>query len=73
METAADPPSQFQKHTRACFRCKLIKTFEQVRRACVCERDNTFPLSKQIALGSPNLRAHSSSPPNPAHASYAAP
>uniref|UniRef100_A0A7S0X9U5 Transcription elongation factor SPT4 homolog n=1 Tax=Mantoniella antarctica TaxID=81844 RepID=A0A7S0X9U5_9CHLO len=29
METAADPPSQFQKHTRACFRCKLIKTFEQ--------------------------------------------
>ena len=31
METAAEPPREFQKHTRACFRCKLVKTFDQVR------------------------------------------
>ena len=33
METAAEPPREFVKHTRACFRCKLVKTFEQVRLA----------------------------------------
>mmetsp|Transcript_31359 Transcript_31359/g.77923 ORF Transcript_31359/g.77923 Transcript_31359/m.77923 type:complete len:111 (+) Transcript_31359:64-396(+) len=29
MDQAAEPPREFAKHTRACFRCKLIKTFEQ--------------------------------------------
>ena len=31
LDTAAQPPREFQKHTRACFRCKLVKTYEQVR------------------------------------------
>jgi hypothetical protein len=31
LDNAADPPREFVKHTRACFRCKLVKTFEQVR------------------------------------------
>jgi hypothetical protein len=31
IESAADPPLEFVKHTRACFRCKLVKTFEQAR------------------------------------------
>ena len=31
LDTAAQPPREFMKHTRACFRCKLVKTYEQVR------------------------------------------
>ena len=31
LDTAAQPPREFTKHTRACFRCKLVKTYEQVR------------------------------------------
>jgi hypothetical protein len=27
----ADVPTDFGKHLRACMRCKLLKTFEQVR------------------------------------------
>lgn len=29
----ADVPTDFGKHLRACMRCKLLKTFEQVRPA----------------------------------------
>ena len=31
LDTAAQPPREFMKRTRACFRCKLVKTHEQVR------------------------------------------
>jgi hypothetical protein len=30
----ADVPTDFGRHLRACMRCKLLKTFEQVRWRC---------------------------------------
>ena len=33
MSPAAPPPQEFNKHTRACLRCKLVKTFDQVSRS----------------------------------------
>jgi hypothetical protein len=31
LKPAADVPTDFGRHLRACMRCKLLKTFEQVR------------------------------------------
>ena len=46
LDTAAQPPREFQKHTRACFRCKLVKTYEQVR--VRPNRPEAPPISREL-------------------------
>ena len=59
METAAEPPREFQKHTRACFRCKLVKTFDQVRARRLLDP----PPPPSVVLPAPPARAILTAPP----------
>jgi transcription elongation factor SPT4 len=43
------PPQEFSKHTRACLRCKLVKTFDQFL-TDGCENCETLNLKNNTEL-----------------------
>mmetsp|Transcript_8005 Transcript_8005/g.25210 ORF Transcript_8005/g.25210 Transcript_8005/m.25210 type:complete len:84 (-) Transcript_8005:5107-5358(-) len=49
MSPAAPPPQEFNKHTRACLRCKLVKTFDQFL-TDGCENCDTLNLKNNTEL-----------------------
>lgn len=49
MSTMPPPPQEFSKHTRACLRCKLVKTFDQFL-TDGCENCETLNLKNNTEL-----------------------
>lgn len=49
MSPTAPPPQEFNKHTRACLRCKLVKTFDQFL-TDGCENCDTLNLKNNTEL-----------------------
>lgn len=47
----ASPPQEFSKHTRACLKCKLVKTFDQfLTEGCEnCELSSLKNSSEQVS------------------------